>query len=283
MISIIIVNYSVENYLKKCIESILKYIGKIDFEIIVIDNNSTDQSVNMLLNNFKHIHLIKNEFNLGFSKAINLGLRKSKGTYVALVNPDAYFIENSFNICKRFLKENSNIGIIGCKVMNEDGTLQLSSRRNFPYIYSYLFKILGISKFFPKSKIFSNYNQTYIDEDIIQETQSISGAFMIFEKKIIDKVGYFDERFFLYFEDTDFCIRTIKAGYKVIYYPLTKIFHYKSMSSKINNLNMGNYFDDSFLLFFEKYKDQYIYNIFTKLSLNIFIKIRKKIRNLINK
>ena len=183
MISIIIVNYSVENYLKKCIESILKYLEKTDYEIIVIDNNSTDRSVNMLLDNFKQIKLIKNKLNLGFAKAVNLGLKKSKGRYVALVNPDAYFIENSFSICRGFLEENHNIGVIGCKVMNEDGTLQLSSRRNFPYIYSYLFKILGISKLFPKSKIFSNYNQTYVDEDLIQETQSISGAFMMFEKK----------------------------------------------------------------------------------------------------
>ena len=283
MISIIIVNYSVENYLKKCIESILKYIGEIDFEIIVIDNNSTDRSVNMLRDNFKQIKLIKNKINLGFAKAVNLGLKKSKGRYVALVNPDAYFIENSFSICRVFLEENSNIGVIGCKVMNEDGTLQLSSRRNFPYIYSYCFKMLGISKIFPKNKIFSNYNQTYIDEDIIQETQSISGAFMMFEKKIIDKIGYFDERFFLYFEDTDFCFRAIKAGYKVIYYPLTKFFHYKSMSSKINNLNMKNYFDDSFLLFFEKYKEYYYYNFLTKIGLKLVVFFRKKNRSIIQK
>ena len=279
MISVVIVSYNVKDYLEKCIQSILKFSVGSSFEIIIVDNSSTDGSNEMLKGiNSKKIKLIFNGKNLGFAKAVNIGLRHSNGDFVLLVNPDTVFIENIASKLKKYIEENKMVGIIGCKVLNTDKSFQISSRRNFPYLYSLAFKLIGLSKWFPRSKIFSSYNLTYLDENIISKNISVSGSCMMFKREIIKKIGLFDERFFLYFEDTDFCFRTIKAGYKVVYYPEAQIIHHKSASSKKNILEAKNHFDQSFLEFYKKYKDEYYFNFLTLYVLIGIISLRKNMR-----
>ncbi len=274
MISIIIINYNVKVYLQKCIQSILKYIDLNNYEIIIVDNNSSDESVRMIKENFNNIKIIQNNKNLGFSKAVNIGINNSKGDFIALVNPDTIFEENSILTLKNFLINKNNIGVVGCKILNPNRTFQLSSRRGFPYILNLFYKFIGLNRIFPKSTIFSKYNQTYISEDKIQDIESVSGALMVFKKDIINHIGNFDEQFFLYFEDTDFCLRAIEAGFRVVYCPLTYIIHYKSASSRLDIINKYNHFDISFLKFYKKYKDRYSYNFMTYIMLKIFINIR---------
>ena len=282
MISVVIVSYNVKDYLEKCIQSILKFSVGSSFEIIIVDNSSTDGSNEMLKGiNSKKIKLIFNGKNLGFAKAVNIGLRHSNGDFVLLVNPDTVFIENIASKLKKYIEENKMVGIIGCKVLNTDKSFQISSRRNFPYLYSLAFKLIGLSKWFPRSKIFSSYNLTYLDENIISKNISVSGSCMMFKREIIKKIGLFDERFFLYFEDTDFCFRTIKAGYKVVYYPEAQIIHHKSASSKKNILEAKNHFDQSFLEFYKKYKDEYYFNFLTLYVLIGIISLRKNMRILL--
>ncbi|MAV58882.1 MAG: glycosyl transferase family 2 [Candidatus Marinimicrobia bacterium] len=279
MISIIIVSYNVKDYLEKCIQSIIKFSIKISYEIIIVDNNSMDGSNHMLKKYHSNkIKLIFNRENLGFSKAVNIGLKYSKGDFLLLVNPDTVFIENIAKRLKDFIEQNPKVGIVGCKVLNKDKTFQISSRRNFPYLYSLMFKLIGLSKWFPENKFISSYNMTYINENIISKNISISGACMMFRKKMIKKIGLFDERFFLYFEDTDFCFRAIKAGYNVVYYPETQIIHHKGASSKKNISYAKNHFDQSFLKFFKKYKHKYFFNFITLHILIAIILIRKNIR-----
>ena len=279
MISVVIVSYNVKDYLEKCIQSILKFSVGSSFEIIIVDNSSTDGSNEMLKGiNSKKIKLIFNGKNLGFAKAVNIGLRHSNGDFVLLVNPDTVFIENIASKLKKYIEENKMVGIIGCKVLNTDKSFQISSRRNFPYLHSLAFKLIGLSKWFPRSKIFSSYNLTYLDENIISKNISVSGSCMMFKREIIKKIGLFDERFFLYFEDTDFCFRTIKAGYKVVYYPEAQIIHHKRASSRKNILEAKNHFDQSFLEFYKKYKDEYYFNFLTLYVLIGIISLRKNIR-----
>ena len=283
MISIIIVSYNVKDYIKKCIQSIMKFSTNTSYEIIIIDNNSKDGSKEMLKKNLSNkINLIFNSENLGFAKAVNIGLRHSKGDFVLLVNPDTVFIENIAYKLKKYIQENRKVGIVGCKVLNKDQTFQISSRRNFPYLHSLMFKLIGLSKCFPKNKFISSYNMTYLNENIISKNISISGACMMFQKKMIKNIGLFDERFFLYFEDTDFCLRAIKAGYKVVYYPEAQIVHHKGASSKKNIADAKNYFDQSLLKFFKKYKHKYFFNFITLYILLTVIIIRKNIRILFN-
>ena len=278
MVSIIIVNYNVEYFIKKCIESIKDTISSSKYEIIVVDNNSTDNSLQILKNNFKKITIIENENNLGFSKAVNIGIKNSSGKYIALINPDIFFVEDTLMILRKYLIENIDVGIVGCKVLNPDGTFQLSSRRSFPDIFSLFSKQVGLSMLFPNSKFFSKYNQTYISLDEIQKTDSISGACMMFKRNIIRRIGYFDERFFLYFEDTDYCLRAINAGYFVIYNPQTQIIHYKRKSSINNKTVSMHHFDESFIKFYKKYKEKYRYNFLTYLILKIIVIFRKNFR-----
>ena len=283
MISIIIVSYNVKDYLKKCIQSIIKFSTNTSYEIIIIDNNSKDGSKEMLKKNLSNkMNLIFNSENLGFAKAVNIGLRHSKGDFLLLVNPDTVFIENIADKLKKYFQENRKVGIVGCKVLNKDQTFQISSRRNFPYLHSLMFKLIGLTKCFPKNKFISSYNMTYLNENIISKNISISGACMMFQKKMIKNIGLFDERFFLYFEDTDFCLRAIKAGYEVIYYPKAQIIHHKGSSSKKNITDAKNYFDQSLLKFFKKYKHEYSFNFITLYILIAVILIRKNIRILFN-
>ncbi len=231
-ISIIIVNYNVKNYLEQLLYSIFNAIGNLKCEIIIVDNNSTDGSVEFLENNFADkIILIKNNENLGFGKANNQGLKIAKGEYVLLLNPDTIIEENTLLKMKEFMDNNPEAGACGCKILNPDGSLQLACRRGFPTPRHALFKLIGLSSLFPKSKFFSGYNLTYFDDDKIHEVDALSGSFMFIRKKILDKIGYFDQSYFMYAEDLDLCFRLKKIS-KIYYVPTTKIIHYKGESSK---------------------------------------------------
>ena len=134
MISIIIVSYNVKLYLKQCIESILKSTNFNNIEIIVVDNYSYDDSVIMLKNNFKNVKIIHNKKNLGFSKAVNIGINNCNGEYICLINPDTVIKEDTLNVLNKYLENNNDVGIVGCKILDPNGKLQLSSRRSYYFI-----------------------------------------------------------------------------------------------------------------------------------------------------
>lgn len=231
MISIIILNYKAKGLLKNCLNSIYRYTENLDFEIIVVDNNSKDGVKKMLETNFSKVKFIQAKKNLGFSKGNNLGIKKAQGKYLVIINPDTTLIENSFKKMRDFMEEHKDIGIIGPQLINPDRSIQYT-RCNFPeflmpiYRRSFLKKINYFKKkidlYLTKDK---DYNQTI-------KTDWIFGACLFVRKEAIDKVGLLDERFFLGFEDLDWCKRFWQYGYEVWYFPKTKIIHYPHRFSK---------------------------------------------------
>ena len=186
----------------------------------------------MLRKRFPEIHLIVNHENRGFAKANNQALAVAKGRFICLINPDTLVREDTFQSCLDYMRSHADAGMVGCKVLNADGSLQLACRRSFPTPWVGLTKALGFSALFPKSRLFGRYNLTYLDPDSISEVEAISGSFMMVRREVIEQVGFLDEAFFMYGEDLDWCYRIHQAGWKIIYLPTTQIIHYKGRSAK---------------------------------------------------
>ena len=275
MISIIIINYNVWGHLKSCIKSIYNSDIKSDFEIIVIDNNSPEPID--FPNSKDNLKIIQFDKNLGFAKAVNHAIYKSSGTEILLLNPDTLVHKNTIQLLSDYIVDNNDVGVVGCKVVFSSGKYQLSSKRHFPTIGIILTKFFKFDKFFYRSKYFGKYNYTYLDDDELAYVDSISGACMMFRKEVFKDIGSFDESFFLYFEDTDFCYRALKKQYKVVYNPNCKIVHYKRESFKNSNLSVNLEFYKSMYIFYNKYIDDYKNNFFIKFlfkySLLFYIKL----------
>lgn len=229
-LSVVIVSYNVKSYLLNCIRSVQKSAQKIPTEIIVIDNASADQSAEAVSREFSDVILIKNEVNRGFGAACNQGLEIAKGNYLLILNPDTLVEENAFEKLLGFADENPDAGLIGCKILNEDGSLQLACRRSFPTPWIAFTRLSGLSKLFPKSSLFSRYNLTFLDENKPYEVDAISGSFMLLSRSAYEKTSGFDERFFMYGEDLDLCFRVKQGGFKVVYRPEASIIHFKGKS-----------------------------------------------------
>lgn len=252
-LSIIIVNYNVKEFLQNLVHSLQKAVSKITHEIIVVDNASDDGSVEFINEKFPHIKLITNQINLGFSKANNAALKIAKGKFILLINPDTIVSEDTITKMIGFFHDHSDAGLAGCKILNPDGSLQLACRRSFPGPWTSFCKVTGLSAMFPKSKLFAKYNLTYLDENSTYEVDAISGSFMMMKREAYEKVGGFDEQFFMYGEDLDLCYRIQKNGYKVYYYPGTQIIHYKGESTKRSSLDETKYFYNAMNLFVKKH------------------------------
>lgn len=252
-LSIIIVNYNVKEFLQNLIHSIEKASQNITKEIIVVDNASDDGSVEIVRERFPYVKLIANKSNLGFGKANNIGLKNAAGKFILLINPDTIVAEDTFEKMIEFFDQNKDVGLAGCKILNPDGTLQLACRRSFPGPWTSFTKVTGLSSIFPKSKIFARYNLTYLDENQTYEVDAISGSFMMMIREVYEKVGGFDEQFFMYGEDLDLCYRIQKAGYKVCYVHSTQIIHYKGESTKRSSLDETKVFYNAMHLFVKKH------------------------------
>ncbi len=252
-LSIIIVNFNAEMFLVECLDSIYAQTKQISFDIWVVDNNSIDASVSMIRRNYPLVNLIENKENPGFARANNDAIRKCTGDYVLLLNPDTLILENAIEKMVKFLDKNPRTGIAGCKVLNADGTLQLACRRSIPTPSVAFFRLTGLSRLFPNSKMMAEYNLTYLDTDKPHEVDAVSGAFLMIRRKVIDNIGTLDERFFMYGEELDWCLRTKNAGWKVMYYPDAEIIHYKGECSKSNSRKAAFEFYRSMYLFHKKH------------------------------
>ncbi len=252
-LSIIIVNYNVKEFLMNLLHSLEVAAADFSSEIIVVDNASTDGSVEEIKQKFPGINLIANKKNIGFGPANNQALKIAGGKFILLINPDTIVKEDTLTKLFDFFDSHPDAGLIGCKVLNPDGTLQLACRRSFPKPWTAFTKIIGLSSLFPKSKLFARYNLTYLDENQLNEVDAISGSFMLMKREVYDKIGGFDPKFFMYGEDLDFCYRTQKAGFKVYYVPTTEIIHYKGESTKRSNIDETKMFYDAMHLFVKKH------------------------------
>ncbi len=253
MISVVIVNYNVRDYLAQALLSLRKALAKIPHEIYVVDNASVDGSVAYLRKHFPEVQLIVNRENVGFARANNQALRRVRGKFVVIINPDTVVQEDTFTTLLQFFDEHPDASAATCKIINPDGSFSVDCRHSIPTPSIAFWKVTGLSRLFPKSRIFGQYNLTYLDPDQIYTVPGISGSFMMIRKEVLDKVGLFDERFFMYCEDIDLCHRINQEGFKIFYVPTTRIIHYKGESTRKDNLDYVITFNKALYQFFQKY------------------------------
>ena len=178
-LTIIIVNYNSRDYLEKCLRSI-ETETHVEHEIVVVDNGSEEYDFDKLRDEFPRLTVLCNDTNLGFAVACNQGIRLRPASFYLLLNPDALVLEGSVDKCLDYLKHRKRTGILGCRVLNPDGSLQLASRRSIPSLSSAFFRLTGLSLLFPNSTRLARYNLTFLDEKLVTEVESVSGSFLLF-------------------------------------------------------------------------------------------------------
>ena len=252
ILSIVIVNYNVKYFLEQCLIAVRAATKALDTEIFVVDNHSTDGSVEYLRPRFPEVIFIENNDNPGFAKANNQAIHQCKGEYILLLNPDTVIGETGLhNIC-RFMDEHPEAGAIGVKMLNAHGIFLPESKRSFPTPWVSFCKLFGLSKCFPHSTRFASYSLPYLDPDKPHQVEVLSGAFMFLRHKAITEIGLLDESFFMYGEDIDLSYRIVLAGYQNYYLP-ERILHYKGESTKKDDRKYLNAFYNAMLLFYKKY------------------------------
>jgi GT2 family glycosyltransferase len=224
-LSIILVNYNTVGFLLSCLRSIEQCLQGFAHQVIVVDNHSQDNSWHLLRKEFPRLILIGNPSNLGFGRAVNQGFRMAQGKYILILNPDVTLLPGSVEKAIHFLEEHPEVALLLPKLLNPDGTLQLSCRR-FPNFSAFLYRRTPLGKFFPNHKIIREHLMMDWEHDEAREVDWGMGACMFLRREDLKDQNIFDERFFLYFEDIDLCFRLKDEGRKVIYYPEAAMVHY---------------------------------------------------------
>ena len=224
-ISFCIVSLNSIKLLKQCLDSIPCSVKGYSYEVIVADNYSYDGTAGILRRLYPEVRLITNNRNIGYTKAMNKILKVSRGNFKLVLNPDSKLMECSISKMVDFMKNNSMVGVVGPKVVDSYGQFQMSCRRGLARpdaVFSYFF---GLAKIFPKNEKFTGYHLNHLNEDEINQVSGISGSCMLINGKLIEKIGYFDEIFTIYQEDSDFCLRSLNSGWRVFYFPKSKVMH----------------------------------------------------------
>lgn len=280
-LTVVIVNYNVKYFLEQCLHSVRKAVEGIEAEIYVVDNNSVDGSCSHIREKFPWVKLIENKENAGFSKANNQAIRKAKGRYVLLLNPDTVVEENTFTSCIAFMDAHADAGALGVKMIDGKGGFLPESKRSLPTPWVAFYKIFGLSSLFPNSKRFGKYHLGYLDPEEVHEVEVLAGAFMFLRKEALERVGLLDEDYFMYGEDIDLSYRITKGGYKNYYYPGTTIIHYKGESTRKGSMNYVMVFYNAMIIFARKHFTSrnaraYAFVINTAIYLRAFISLLKR-------
>ena len=249
-LSIIIVSWKVRDLLGKCLQSIYANRDNIDLEVFVVDNNSQDGTIEMVSRDFPQVTLIASNVNLGFAKANNLALEQARGRYLLLLNPDTEILPRTLKNSLSFMESHPDCGLMGPRLTFADGSPQPSVRR-FPSPWPILLLLLKISKIFPHLKAIDRYLAKDFDYAKIQSAEQIMGAYMLIRRQALKKIGLLDERFFVWFEEVDFCRRAWQAGFKVYYNPAAAIIHHggKSFSQQQLIANQWRFFTSAWKYF----------------------------------
>jgi GT2 family glycosyltransferase len=257
-VSIIIVNWNTQAILKDCLKSVYGQTKDISFEVVVVDNASFDGSIQMVKSEFPQITLIENNDNRGFAKANNQGMQIAKGRYVLLLNSDTIILDGAIQRTLTFADQHPEAAVVGCKVLNPDKSLQptcfmVPSLLNLFLSSTYLYKL------FPRSRFFGREQMTWWDRDDVREVEVVTGCFMLVRKEAMEQVGMMDESYFMYAEETDWCYRFRKAGWKLLFTPDAQIIHLGGQSSKIVKVKMSIELRKSILYFIRKNRGYFSY------------------------
>jgi len=267
-LSIIIVNYNTHDRLRDCLRSVYASGGDFAFEVWVVDNASTDGSAAMVREEFPQAQLIESPVNGGYAYANNLGLRAAgfdpqtsdprpqPPKYALLLNPDTVLPPRALAEMLAFMEVHPEAGAAGPKLVLADGRLDLACRRSFPTPEVAFYRLVGLSKLFPRSRRFARYNLTYLDPDEEAEVDSVVGAFMMVRGEAIQQVGLLDERFFLYGEDLDWALRLKEAGWKIYYNPRVAVLHYKREATRHSSRARYEFYRAMYLFYRKHYAAQ---------------------------
>lgn len=259
-LSIVILSYNTKDLLKQTIDSITM---KPEWEMIIVDNASADESVAMVKKDYPWVKLIENKENVGFGRANNQAMRIAKGDYYFILNSDTEVKEDAIDQLLVYMDKHPKVAAITPKVVLKDGAIDPACHRGMPTPWRSFTYFSGLEKLFPSSKLFGGYHQTYLGLNTIHEIETTAATAMIVRKTAVDEIGMFDEAFFLYGEDLDWCKRMTDGGWKIVYYPKAIVVHYKSQSGKKHKAKKTKsiatiYFYDTMKQFYEKhYKQTY--------------------------
>lgn len=256
-VTVSIVNWNTRDELRECLNCIFAQDGSISYEVIVVDNASPDHSSEMVRAEFgDRVRLIENDTNRGFGAAQNQAIAASKGRYVFFINPDCrMFRRDLLRRMVDYADANPDIGALGPKILNPDGTLQFSARR-FPPMFAGIFRHTLLGRLFPKNRFVRSYLMTDSPHDSIMDVDWLSGSALMVRREMLDGVGGFDERFFMYCEDVDLCKRAHDAGWRVVYYPEVEVCHRIGAASDKNPIAMIKQHHRSMLLYFLKHNSR---------------------------
>jgi GT2 family glycosyltransferase len=274
-LSVIILNYNVRYFLEQCVRSVQKALENIDAEIIVVDNNSSDASCLMMKQLFPQIKLIENKENLGFPKGNNIGVAQAKGEYICILNPDTVVAEDTFTkiINSKFQISNSQLGIIGCKLIDGTGNFLPESKRGLPTPYVAITKIFGLYKI---SNFFGKYYAQHLSENQSGKVDVLVGAFMMMKRDLNLKVGGFDENCFMYSDDIDLSYMIQKLGKENFYFHETSIIHYKGEST-VRDEKYLERFREAMQFFYKKhFKKSWIFDKFLQFGSLLYAIFKQK-------
>ena len=274
-LSVIILNYNVRFFLEQCFASVQEALTNIDSEIIVVDNDSSDDSCEMIKSRFPNVKLIKNNSNLGFPKGNNIGVAQAKGDYICILNPDTVVAEDTFNRILAFAEKQENLGIVGCKLIDGSGNFLPESKRGIPTPFVALTKIFGLYKLFPNWELFNRYYAQHLSENETGKVDILVGAFMIMKRNLYNEIGGFDENCFMYSDDIDLSFMALKSEKINFYFHETSVIHYKGESTVKDGLYMKR-FREAMQFFYKKhYKSSPLFDFFMKIGTLFFALIKK--------
>lgn len=251
-LSVVIVSYNVCPYLLQCLDSVARATYGIESEVWVVDNASTDDSVARVRQYYPEALVLANKENVGFARANNMALRQASGKYVLLLNPDTIVGESTLRECIAFFERKPGVGAVGVHMLNRDGSFAPESRRGLPTPATAFFKLCGLARLFPKSRLFGRYHMRYLDETKSAAIDVISGAFFMGRREALAAVGFLDEDYFMYGEDVDLSYRLLCDHWENWYVP-ADILHYKGESTQKTSYSYVHNFYNAMLIFFRKH------------------------------
>ena len=269
-LSVIILNYNVRFFLELCVLSVQNAIQNLDAEIIVIDNNSSDNSCAMMKQCFPNIKLIQNKENSGFPKGNNIGVATAKGEYICILNPDTVVAEDTFEKILAFAKSKTDLGLVGCKLIDGTGNFLPESKRGIPTPWVAFTKIFGLYKFFPNSSLFNNYYAQHLNENQTGKVDILVGAFMVMKRELYNEIGGFDEKCFMYSDDIDLSYMALQKGKSNYYFHETTVIHFKGESTVKDGTYMKR-FQEAMNFFYKKHFNvSFFFSLFMKIGILFF-------------
>jgi GT2 family glycosyltransferase len=274
-LSVIILNYNVRYFLEQCVLSVQQALKGIDGEVIVVDNNSYDDSCAMMKTRFPEVQLIENKVNAGFPKGNNIGVAAAKGKYICILNPDTVVAGDTFKKVLAFAERQTGLGAIGARLVDGTGAFLPESKRGVPTPWVAVAKIAGLYKFFPRQAAFNKYYAQHLNDNETGEIEILTGAFMVMERSLYLEAGGFDEGCFMYSDDIDLSYTLLQKGRKNYYFHETTVIHYKGESTVKDDTYMRR-FREAMQFFYKKhFRSSPVFDLFMRAGA-LFFALAKK-------